>query len=59
MAAKGKITRASGERIRTRAYESWLREGCPEGQDIAHWQQAEAELMRRPRRSRRQPLAAE
>jgi hypothetical protein len=30
--------------IRRRSYEIWQREGCPEGDDWAHWFQAEAEL---------------
>lgn len=32
------------ERIRKRAYEMWERDGFPEGQHNAHWQEAEAEI---------------
>jgi hypothetical protein len=30
--------------IRTRAYEIWLSEGCPDGRDAIHWVRAEAEF---------------
>jgi len=32
------------DRIARRAHSIWMQEGCPEGRDQAHWQQAEAEL---------------
>ena len=32
------------ERFRARAHEIWEREGRPEGRDLAHWHQAEAEI---------------
>jgi len=32
------------EKVRARAHEIWLQQGRPEGQHLAHWQQAEAEL---------------
>jgi hypothetical protein len=32
------------EKIRARAHAIWEREGRPEGQDLAHWQQAESEI---------------
>jgi hypothetical protein len=32
------------DRIAQRAYAIWMQEGCPEGQNEAHWQQAEAEM---------------
>jgi hypothetical protein len=32
------------DEIRKRAREIWEREGRPEGRDIAHWEQAKAEL---------------
>ena len=32
------------EAIRRRAYEIWEREGCPQGNDQAHWFEALAEL---------------
>jgi hypothetical protein len=32
------------QRIRERAYQIWLEEGCPEGQEKAHWDMA-AELV--------------
>jgi hypothetical protein len=32
------------ERIRRRAHEIWEREGCPEGRQDAHWEQARREL---------------
>lgn len=28
------------QRIRMKAYEIWLREGCPEGSDRRHWEMA-------------------
>ncbi len=28
------------QRIRMKAYEIWLREGCPEGADRRHWEMA-------------------
>ena len=31
-------------RIRQRAYELWLQEGCPEGRESTHWQQAAEEI---------------
>ena len=31
-------------RIRERAYQIWLRDGCGHGQDEAHWHQAEREI---------------
>jgi hypothetical protein len=31
-------------RIRVRAYDIWVAEGCPEGRDSEHWQQAAAEI---------------
>jgi hypothetical protein len=30
--------------IQERAYQIWLREGCPHGRDRDHWQQAEQEV---------------
>ena len=32
------------EAIRSRAYEIWLSEGCPQGRDRIHWLHAEAEI---------------
>lgn len=32
------------EAIRRRAYETWRREGCPDGRAELHWQRAVAEL---------------
>lgn len=32
------------ESIRRRAYDIWMRAGCPEGQADAHWLQAEQEM---------------
>jgi hypothetical protein len=34
------------ERIRQRAYQLWQEEGCPEGQDEAHWERARAAVER-------------
>ncbi len=31
-------------KIELRAYEIWVREGCPEGHDLEHWLRAEAEI---------------
>ena len=39
-----KSTPSPEERVRARAHEIWLREGCPEGRDLVHWRQAEAEI---------------
>ncbi len=30
--------------VELRAYEIWLHEGCPDGHDLDHWFQAEAEV---------------
>jgi hypothetical protein len=35
------------EKIRARAHEIWVGEGRPEGQHLAHWRQAEAEIAER------------
>ena len=32
------------ERVAARAHEIWERAGCPDGQDVAHWQEAEDEI---------------
>jgi hypothetical protein len=32
------------ETIRQRAYEIWLSEGCPEGRENEHWEQAAREV---------------
>jgi hypothetical protein len=37
-------TRVPHERIAMRAYEKWLRRGCPHGTDQQDWLEAEAEL---------------
>ena len=34
----------SFDQIKARAYEVWLRKGCPSGQDVQNWEQAEREL---------------
>jgi hypothetical protein len=56
MATVGKATGVFEEKIRARAYQIWMQEGCPEGREAAHWQQAEVELAvarsRPPRRKR-------
>jgi hypothetical protein len=48
----------SQEAIRLRSYQIWQEEGCPKGEELAHWLQAKAELetqwrsdppLRRPR----------
>jgi Protein of unknown function (DUF2934) len=31
--------------IRVRAYELWLQNGQPDGRDVEHWLQAEAEIL--------------
>ena len=40
--AKPKTT--AEDKIRARAHQIWERSGRPEGQDLEHWRQAEAEL---------------
>jgi hypothetical protein len=42
--AKAAATAASAEKIAARAYEIWQANGCPDGQDLEHWLQAEREL---------------
>jgi DUF2934 family protein len=34
------MTHTTEQRIRMKAYEIWLREGCPEGSDQRHWDMA-------------------
>jgi hypothetical protein len=34
----------SEEQVRTRAFEIWKSEGCPNGRSLAHWHQAVNEL---------------
>jgi hypothetical protein len=46
------------DRIRARAHEIWLQEGQPDGRDLAHWQQAEAEIAAAQRKPRRRPSAS-
>ena len=43
------------DEIRARAHEIWLQEGQPEGRDLAHWQQAEAEIAAAQRKPARRP----
>ncbi|KAB2693131.1 DUF2934 domain-containing protein [Ochrobactrum sp. Kaboul] len=31
-------------KVELRAYEIWVREGCPSGHDVDHWLQAETEM---------------
>ena len=35
---------ANHQRIQERAYQIWLREGCPHGRDLDHWNRAEQEV---------------
>lgn len=55
------VEAANEKRIRARAHQIWQEEGRPEGRELAHWRQAEAELAAsapekggapKPRRSR-------
>ncbi|MCA1444201.1 DUF2934 domain-containing protein [Ensifer sp. IC4062] len=39
------------ELIRRRAYAIWEQEGCPEGQDRRHWEQASREMQREENQS--------
>ena len=32
------------DRIRQRAYEIWIADGCPAGKEVEHWKRAEQEL---------------
>lgn len=34
------MTHSTEQRIRMKAYEIWLREGCPEGSEQRHWEMA-------------------
>jgi Protein of unknown function (DUF2934) len=38
------MTQIGTDEIAKRAYEIWQAEGCPQGRDVDHWLQAEAEL---------------
>ena len=38
------MDKATQDRIEKRAYQIWLREGCPHGRDQEHWRQAEQEI---------------
>jgi hypothetical protein len=40
-------TTPTHDEIAAQAYQIYLREGCPEGRDMDHWLQAEAELRMR------------
>ncbi len=33
------------ERVRERAHQLWLQEGCPEGRGDEHWQQAQRDIL--------------
>ena len=39
------------ERIAQRAYEKWMKRGCPHGTDVQDWIEAERELMAEMARS--------
>jgi hypothetical protein len=39
------------ERIAQRAYEKWMKRGCPHGSDMQDWIEAERELMAEMARS--------
>ena len=43
--AKKDVRQPSVEKIRTRAYEIWLRESRPDGRHEEHWRIAEQELL--------------
>jgi DUF2934 family protein len=43
------------DKIRARAHEIWLQEGQPEGRELVHWHQAEAEVSGAQRKSARRP----
>ena len=34
------MTHSTEQRIRLKAYEIWLREGCPDGSEQRHWEMA-------------------
>jgi len=34
------MAHSTNQRIRLKAYEIWLREGCPDGSDARHWEMA-------------------
>ncbi|GAA3086813.1 hypothetical protein GCM10010520_36600 [Rhizobium viscosum] len=38
------MTDRNEDRVRERAYAIWEKEGRPEGEDLRHWSDAEAEL---------------
>jgi hypothetical protein len=39
------ISQTTHDEIARRAYELWLQEGCPHGRDIAHWREAERQVL--------------
>jgi hypothetical protein len=39
------IVSPSQQQIAERAYKIWLAKGCPAGEDVVHWHEAEAQLM--------------
>jgi len=40
------LSGAPHERIAEAAYFIWVSEGCPEGREAAHWQEAQQQLLR-------------
>jgi hypothetical protein len=43
--ADGSSSRPSYDDVAARAHAIWLAQGCPDGREKEHWQQAEEELM--------------
>lgn len=42
----GGLTDTERDQIRRRAHAIWREEGCPQGRDRAHWEQAEFEVLK-------------
>jgi hypothetical protein len=40
------LSDAAHERIAKAAYFIWMSEGCPQGREEAHWQEAQRQLLR-------------
>ncbi|MTJ79831.1 MAG: DUF2934 domain-containing protein [Telmatospirillum sp.] len=52
------MTVSDQDRIRSRAFEIWQAEGCPEGRDVEHWLKAEEEVSSNGRHAAAEPAPA-
>lgn len=44
MLAAKSTTLPHDERVRARAHQIWIEEGCPDGRAVEHWRRAETEI---------------